>query len=141
MFAFRRRTRKPSRSTARFERPWLEELETRLAPASVQLISVADPTVGGGTGSSQNTRVAISPDGRYVAFESEASFLVPGDTNDRTDVFVRDTLLQTTTRVSTDSAGQQGNSHSYAPALAVDPSGAVYVSFTSWADNLVPGDT
>ncbi|MEG4007642.1 hypothetical protein QUA41_18730 [Microcoleus sp. Pol11C1] len=52
---------------------------------------------------------SISGDGRFVAFQSEASNLVPGDSNDSTDIFVRDLLTNTSTRVSVDSAGNQGN--------------------------------
>src|SRR3990172_2224779 len=48
---------------------------------------------------------SISADGRYVAFSSDATNLVPGDTNTATDVFVRDRQSGTTERVSVDSAG------------------------------------
>src|SRR3712207_3259123 len=49
----------------------------------------------GGSGSP-----SISDDGRYVAFTSSATNLVANDTNDRTDVFVRDRQTGTTERVS-----------------------------------------
>src|SRR5512146_1604800 len=52
-------------------------------------------------------QVAISRDGRFVAFQSNASNLVSGDTNSIMDVFVRDRQLGTTTRVSVDSSGAQ----------------------------------
>ena len=52
---------------------------------------------------------SISADGRYVAFYSYATNLVSGDTNMRQDVFVRDRQTNTTTRVSVDSAGAEGN--------------------------------
>jgi Tol biopolymer transport system component len=80
----------------------------------------------------------ISADGRYVSFESQASNLVPGDTNGVNDVFVRDLVLGTTTRVSVDSSGVQGDkaSSGFAPFSA----DARYVAFTSFADDLVPGD-
>lgn len=51
---------------------------------------------------------SISGDGRFVAFQSEATNLVVGDTNARSDVFVRDLLLGTTMRVSVSTAGTQG---------------------------------
>jgi len=54
---------------------------------------------------------SISPDGRFVAFASPASNLVPGDTNNRSDIFVRDTLANTTTRISVNSAGNQANDY------------------------------
>src|SRR5436309_246808 len=52
---------------------------------------------------------AISADGRYVAFDSYASNLVAGDTNGTYDIFVRDTVSGSTTRVSVASDGTQGN--------------------------------
>ena len=81
---------------------------------------------------------SISADGRFVAFESRASNIVPGDTNDGLDIFVRDRLTNTTTRVSLDSAGNQGNSSSESPSISAD---GRFVAFTSGASNIVPGDT
>jgi Tol biopolymer transport system component len=81
----------------------------------------------------------ISADGRYVAFPSYATNLVPGDTNDNSDVFVRDLLTGQTSRVSVSSAGAQADGFS-AFSLALSPDGR-YVLFDSDADNLVPGDT
>ncbi len=65
----------------------------------------------GGQANGFSAEPSISADGRYVAFSSIASNLVSGDTNGSSDVFVRDLQLGTTTRVSVDSAGVQGNSH------------------------------
>jgi Tol biopolymer transport system component len=81
---------------------------------------------------------AISADGRYVAFESSASTLVNGDTNDITDIFVFDRQTQQTSRVSIDSAGVQGNSGSTSAAISAD---GRYVAFQSQATNLVALDT
>jgi Tol biopolymer transport system component len=81
---------------------------------------------------------AISSDGRYVAFMSWASNLVPGDSNDSFDIFVRDRQLGTTELITMDSAGMAANSHSTEPALSAD---GRFVSFTSGASNLVAGDT
>jgi serralysin len=82
---------------------------------------------------------SISADGRFVAFESNASNLVPGDTNNKDDIFVRDVLTNTTTRVSVNSAGNQGNSgFSLFPSISAD---GRFVAFDSNASNLVPGDT
>src|SRR6188768_2380454 len=53
--------------------------------------------------------LAISHDGRWVAFGSAAPGLVPGDTNGVSDVFVRDLKAGTTRRISVSSAGRQGN--------------------------------
>ncbi|MDO8614531.1 MAG: hypothetical protein Q7T33_02190 [Dehalococcoidia bacterium] len=81
---------------------------------------------------------AISADARYVALSSDATNLVPGDTNGKSDVFVRDRLTGATERVSVDSAGNQGNDRSYGPDISAD---GRYVVFYSFATNLVPGDT
>lgn len=80
----------------------------------------------------------VSTDGRYVAFSSYSVNLVAGDTNNMSDIFVRDTLLNTTTRVSTSSAGVQGNQNSIMPTISAD---GRYVAFISDATNLVVGDT
>jgi Tol biopolymer transport system component len=61
---------------------------------------------------------AISADGRFVAFESGASNLGPGDTNGDNDVFVRDRMAQVTTRVSVGAGGQQANNISLDPAIS-----------------------
>ena len=81
---------------------------------------------------------SISADGRFVAFDSNASNLVPGDTNNTFDIFVRDVLTNTTTRVSVNSAGNQGNNFSLFPSISAD---GRFVAFDSNASNLVPGDT
>jgi Tol biopolymer transport system component len=81
---------------------------------------------------------AVSSGGRYVVFESSASNLVANDTNGAMDVFMRDTLLGTTVRVSTSASGAQGNEYSRAPSMSAD---GRYVAFGSRASNLVPGDT
>jgi Tol biopolymer transport system component len=82
--------------------------------------------------------VSMSADGRYVAYSSIASNLVPGDTNASYDVFVRDTVDGVTTRVSVSKSGGQSNSSSIDPALS---SNGRHVSFTGYGSNLVPGDT
>jgi len=74
---------------------------------------------------------SVSADGRYVAFASEASTLVPGDVNGASDVFVRDRLTGTTTRVS------GGSGPSGSPSISGD--GRI-VAFASRAPDLVPGD-
>jgi Tol biopolymer transport system component len=84
---------------------------------------------------------SISTDGRFVAFASFASNLVPGDTNDATDVFVRDRQAGTTERVSVSSSGAQNNdpaASSNSPDISAD---GRFVVFASDAVNLVAGDT
>jgi len=92
----------------------------------------------GAQGNNLSKLASISADGRYVAFESIATNLVPGDTNGTSDVFVRDRLAGTTSRVSVSSAGAQGNDESFDPSISAD---GRYVAFVSSASNLVPVDT
>ncbi len=98
-------------------------------------VSVAsDGTQGNG----RSINSSISADGRYVAFASEASNLVNGDSNGQSDIFVHDRQLGQTTRISVASNGAQGNSYSDSPSLSAD---GRYVAFWSLASNLVSGDT
>lgn len=100
---------------------------------------------------------ATSADGRFVAFQSTADDLVPGDTNGLQDVFVYDTVARTTVRVSVSSAGREGDGPS-GGAVPVDlrpasstagvdwerPSVSAdgrFVAFSSTARNLVAGRT
>ena len=92
----------------------------------------------GGEGDGDSLYSAISADGRVVAFPSLASDLVAGDTNGCSDVFVHDLASGITTRVSVDSAGDEGDAGSFGPPdLTTD--GAL-VAFSSVADDLVAGD-
>ncbi|HVM49709.1 MAG TPA: hypothetical protein VMU04_16905 [Candidatus Acidoferrum sp.] len=80
---------------------------------------------------------SISGDGRYVAFNSAADNLVPGDTNRTMDVFLRDLQTSTTVLVSVNSNGHgPGNGSSYSPIMSAD---GRYVLFHSLAENLAPG--
>jgi Tol biopolymer transport system component len=91
---------------------------------------------GGVVGNSGGANPAVSADGRYVAFESYADNLVPGDTNVAYDVFVRDLRKQVTTRVS---VGAGGQADSYSTTSAISAHGR-HVGFLSGATNLVAGD-
>ena len=81
---------------------------------------------------------SISDDGRYVTFYSDATDLVPGDTNNHTDVFLRDRQTGTTTRISVNSTGTQVNGESRAPAISGD---GLFVAFLSDAPDLVANDS
>jgi Tol biopolymer transport system component len=94
----------------------------------------------GSEGNGFSGLAAITSDGRYVAFTSGASNLVPGDTNDAADVFVHDRRTGRTTRVSLDSHGRQTNRASESSGPAISAHGR-FVAFTSNASNLVPHDT
>lgn len=79
-----------------------------------------------------------SADGRYVVYDSDATNLVPDDTNGVADIFIHDRQTGETKRVSVNSHGRQGNGHSYLDDLSAD---GRLVVFQSAANNLVPGDT
>jgi len=98
----------------------------------------------GAEGDGSSERPTLSADGRYVAFSSSATNLVPGDTNGQSDVFVHDRQTRLTERVSVDSAGIQGNAASFVGpndhGVPLSADGR-FVAFTSAATNLVPGDS
>ena len=81
---------------------------------------------------------SISADSRYVVFSSSASNLVSDDTNGLRDVFVRDRVKHTTTRISVSSSGTQANGVCYYPSVSANGNRVVFVSD---ATNLVTGDT
>ncbi len=82
---------------------------------------------------------ALSTDGRFVAFASDAPNLVADDTNNATDVFVHDRQARTTDRVSVGADGAQtGGGESYAPAISAD---GTVVAFISRATDIAPGAT
>ena len=99
------------------------------------LVSVSS---SGGQGNGGSVVPSISADGRFVAFSSQASNLVSGDTNGTIDVFVRDRQTGQTTLVSVSSSGEQGNGGSGKPSISAD---GRFVAFSSQASNLVSGDT
>ena len=118
--------------------------DTNLAPdvfvhdretGETTLVSVAsDGTQGDGFSGFSS----VSGDGRYVAFYSEATDLVAGDTNLKADVFVHDRETGETVRVSVASDGTEATGSSGDPAISAD---GRYVAFWSDADDLVAGDT
>jgi Tol biopolymer transport system component len=104
-----------------------------------ELVSVA---VGGGAGNGWSGNIwtgsgpiSISGDGRYVAFDSIASDLVPSDAGDW-DVFVRDRLLNVTSKISVTASGGNAFAASRGPRISAD---GRYVTFMSDAGDLVPG--
>ena len=92
----------------------------------------------GTQGDSISQRAATSADGRFVAFMSEASNLVPGDTNGVADIFVRDRWTGTTRRVSVGARRAEANDVSDSPTISAS---GRFVAFWSLATNLVPDDT
>ena len=111
----------------------------RVAMTTVRVSSDANGVVG----NKMSDIPSISADGRFVAFESRANNLVPGDLNHRIDVFVRDLAANTTTRVNVDSAGVEADNIGYTSFvhnLAISADGRTVV-WDDWATNLVPSDT
>src|SRR4029078_11204566 len=95
------------------------------------------PASGPSTGG-DSTGAPWSADGKLVAFESDATNLVPGDTNGWRDVYVRDQSSGKIERVSISSGGRQGDGKSVAADICDD---GRFVTFVSDATNLVAGDT
>jgi Tol biopolymer transport system component len=102
---------------------------------TTEIVSVA---TGGAQANDTSEGPVLSADGRFVAFESPASNLVPGDTNGSWDVFVHDRVNGTTERVSVSTSGGEGDGFSSGCHMSAD---GRLVAFTSTATNLVPGDT
>lgn len=111
----------------------------------IERVSVPDATFPelGDEANEDSFAFSLSADGRFVAFLSDASNLVPGDTNHATDIFVYDRQNDTTERVSVPDRsvpelGHEANEWSGFPSLSAD---GRFVAFASHASNLVPGDT
>ena len=100
------------------------------------LVSVDVSGAAGGDGDSLPAE--ISTNGQYVLFESSASNLVASDTNNATDVFVRDLVNGTTTLVSASTNG--GPANGVCRGSVMTPDGR-FAAFVSAATNLAPGDT
>lgn len=94
-------------------------------------------TSAGAVGNGGSYFPSISGDGRYVAFVSNASNLVAGDTNSTYDIFVFDRDTDQTKLISGTELGT-GNGISDIPAISSD---GRFVAFMSAANNLVAGDT
>jgi Ca2+-binding RTX toxin-like protein len=102
-----------------------------------ELISAAPD---GSAGNGPSLFPSVSEDGRYVAFRSEATNLVPEDTDPDRDVYVRDRQTGAVTLVSRASGagGAKGNRQSYNPRISAN---GRFVVFRSNATNFVPEDT
>jgi hypothetical protein len=81
--------------------------------------------------------IALSFDGRFVAFGSAAANLAPGDSNGLEDIFVVDRLIGSIERVSVGTGDVEGNGFSIDPDISND---GRYVVFTSSSSNWDPGD-
>jgi Tol biopolymer transport system component len=97
-------------------------------------------TIGldGGPANGNSYGAAISRSGRFVAFVSEASNLVAGDTNGKSDIFLADIRKHSIQRVSVSSDGDEANGFSASPAISAT---GRFIAFTSLASNLVALDS
>jgi Tol biopolymer transport system component len=100
------------------------------------LTSRVSKGLNGALANGQSQRPTVSADGRFVAFWSDATNLVSGDTNGAPDAFVHDRQAGTTIRVSVNSDGAQGNGATQRPVMSRD---GTYVAFESAAKNLAGG--
>jgi len=117
------------------------KLDVFVRDLQTNLTELASLDSAGVQANGNSHRPSLSADGRFVAFESVGTNLVPGDTNGFPDVFVRDRQLGTTVRVSSASlalGGAQGDGFSGYADLAGN---GRHVVFTSFATTLVPDDT
>jgi Tol biopolymer transport system component len=89
-------------------------------------------------GNSNSFNPVISADGRFVAFRSNATNLVTGDTNNFSDIFVHDRQTGKTTRVSVSSNGAQANGESFSPSISGN---GRFIAFETFSNNLISGDT
>jgi Tol biopolymer transport system component len=113
-------------------------------PAALSQVFVNDSRTGesvmvsvdssGVRGNGASARPSISADGRYVAFDSSATNLVPNDDNGKLDVFVHDRRTHTTIRASVSSPREESSYDSYWPSLSADGRSVAFVS----ASSLVP---
>jgi len=104
----------------------------------VSLTSTGGERNQGTESASRSVAPAISGDGRFVAYATTASNVVPGDTNGTQDVFVTDTQTGAVTRASVTSSGVQGNADSpvgQGERMALSYDGT-WVAFSSNASNL-----
>jgi Tol biopolymer transport system component len=106
-----------------------------MGDASVARVSVAD---SGSPANGNSYRPAVSHDGRYIAFESDANNLLSSDTNNVRDIFVRDMQTGLLLLASTSTSANQGNAAAENPSLSAD---GRFVAYDSTASNLVANDT
>ena len=94
--------------------------------------------IGGGAPNASSSSPSVSGDGRFVAWHSASSDIVPGDSNGASDVFRLDTVAGVTERVSVSSAGIEASGSSSQSSISSD---GRFVAFGSSASDLVPNDT
>ena len=110
---------------------------TRWSANAIQRVSVGP---AGAQADGPSSDAHLDANGRYVVYSSTATNLVTGDTNGVSDIFVRDRSLGSTTRVSlpSDAGIAEPNQASIYPEIS---SSGAYITYRSFASNLVTGDT
>jgi hypothetical protein len=104
---------------------------------SFDLVTVAADGSGPSAGQYNLTPLTMSGDARYVAFRSDATTLVAGDTNGQADIFVRDRQAGTTVRANITSAGVPDSGGSYLARISASGRSVAFLSYSS----MVPADT
>jgi Tol biopolymer transport system component len=106
-------------------------------PASMVTAGNAKSDLGGFLTGFAGNPPALSADGRWVAFYSEATNLVSGQTGNAGGVYLFDRVAGTVTLVSRSASSPTANSYSDSPALSAD---GRFVAFVSPFENFVPGE-
>lgn len=101
-----------------------------VAPNAFQIVSAPKGAQGTVPGDAPSATAEVSSNGRYVAFRSAASNLVPGDTNGAWDVFRRDRLARDTRRLNVQVTGGQSPHAIDSAGISMTPDGR-YVAFAS----------
>jgi len=114
---------------------FIDLFQTEVATGITQRVNV---TTNGSQIVGNLVDYAVSSNGRYVAFSTDASGLIAGDTNNLSDIFVRDTIGNTTTRITNGINNTLTDGSSIFPTISSD---GRYVSYESVATNLVANDT
>jgi len=114
---------------------WTDVFVRDRTSGTTERVSVA---TSGTQGDLSSGNPSISADGRFVAFESQATTLVTGDTNALIDIFVRDRAAGTTVRASVHTSGAQSNADCAYDSISAD---GRFVAYQSLATNLINGDT
>jgi hypothetical protein len=108
------------------------------ALVSGQTVRVSVDASNGDANAESLDASAITPDGRYVVFESAASDIAPPDANSTWDLLVRDVETGTTTRASVALGGGDPDGASFSGSISAN---GRFVAFESGASNLVKNDT
>ena len=106
-------------------------------PDTFQIVSAPKGAPGTVPGNGLSATAEVSENGRYIAFRSAASNLVPGDTNGVWDVFRRDRLARDTRRLNAQVTGGQSPHAIDSPGISMTPDGR-YVAFASADPLLAP---